>query len=83
VAARFRSAVQQMSLGAKSTGAVEVSIGLAAWRPGQDWQTVYQAADSDLYEDKRSRKTMPRPPNEERPVIRLLGRTGRRKAAGT
>jgi hypothetical protein len=59
-----------------------VSIGLAAWRPGRDWQAVYQAADSDLYEDKRHRKTNRPMPSEEPPMIRLLGRTGRRKAVG-
>jgi diguanylate cyclase (GGDEF)-like protein len=82
VAIRLRTAVEQMSLGARSTVPVKVSIGLAAWRPGQDWQAVYQAADSDLYEDKRHRKTNRPMPSEERPMIRLLGRTGRRKAVG-
>jgi hypothetical protein len=75
-------AVEQMSLGARSTVPVKVSIGLAAWRPGQDWQAVYQAADADLYEDKRHRKTNQPTPSEERPTIRLLGRTGRQKAVG-
>jgi hypothetical protein len=60
-----------------------VSIGLAGWRPGQDWQAVYQAGDSDLYENKRRRRTMRRLPSEQRPMIRLLGRTGRRKLAGS
>src|SRR4029077_8183360 len=56
VAARLRRTVREVSLGAKSTQAVEVSIGLSAWRPGQDWQAVYQSADMDHYEDKRRRK---------------------------
>src|SRR5580765_3651069 len=56
VGARLRAAVREMSLGAKSIEAVEVSIGLSEWRPGQDWQAVYQSADVDLYEDKKRRK---------------------------
>jgi hypothetical protein len=61
-------------------------VGVAAWRPAQDWQAVYQAADADLYEDKRRRKTARRwdEPEQERPAIRLLGRGGgRRKLAGS
>jgi diguanylate cyclase (GGDEF)-like protein len=83
VATRLRTAVEQMSLGARSTEPVQVSIGLAGWRPGQDWQAVYRAGDSDLYENKRRRRTMRRLPSEQRPMIRLLGRTGRRKLAGS
>jgi diguanylate cyclase (GGDEF)-like protein len=82
VAVRLRRAVQHVGLSAKSPEAVEVSIGIAAWRPGQDWQTVYQEADNDLYEDKRRRKTVRRWNDEDRPAIRLLGRTGRRKVSG-
>jgi PleD family two-component response regulator len=62
---------------------VEVSVGLAAWRPGQDWQAVYQASDEDLYEDKRRRKTLRRWRQEDQaPAIRLLGRGGRRRVSG-
>jgi diguanylate cyclase (GGDEF)-like protein len=82
VGVRLRSAVEQMSLGSKSTQPIEVSIGLASWRQGQDWQAVYQSADSDLYADKRRRRTTGHLPADERPMIRLLGRTGRRKLAG-
>jgi diguanylate cyclase (GGDEF)-like protein len=83
VAARLRIAIHQTSLSAKSPERVEVSAGVAAWRPGQDWQAVYQLADADLYEDKRSRKTFRRAAEpEERPAIRLLGRSGRRRVAG-
>ena len=72
-----------MSLSSKSPDAVEVSVGAAMWRPGQDWQAVYQMADGDLYEDKRRRKTMRRWAAEpERPAIRLLSRSGRRRVAG-
>jgi PleD family two-component response regulator len=34
---------------------VEFSIGVAAWRPGMDWQAMYQSADKALYVDKRRR----------------------------
>jgi diguanylate cyclase (GGDEF)-like protein len=83
VAARLQFAIRQVSLSSKSPEAVEVSVGAAAWRPGQDWQAAYQVADADLYEDKRRRKTARRWAAEaERPTIRLLGRSGRRRVAG-
>jgi diguanylate cyclase (GGDEF)-like protein len=84
VSARLRTAIRQVGLSAKSADEVEVSIGVAAWRPGQDWQAVYQVADADLYEDKRRHKAARRwvDPEQERPAIRLLGRGGRRKVAG-
>ena len=34
---------------------VDFSIGIAAWKPGMDWQAMYQEADKELYIDKRSR----------------------------
>ena len=85
VAARLRNAIREMSLSVKSSEAVEVSIGLAAWRPGQDWQAVYQSADVDLYEDKRRRKQARREPAAERNPLRLLQRGGgiRRRIAGS
>jgi diguanylate cyclase (GGDEF)-like protein len=85
VAARLRATIHQLGLSAKSPERVEVSVGVAAWRPGQDWQAVYQVADADLYEDKRRHKTVRgwKEPEPERPAIRLLGRgVGRRKVAG-
>jgi diguanylate cyclase (GGDEF)-like protein len=83
VAARLRAAIHAMSLSSKSPDRVDVSVGVAAWRPGQDWEAVYQVADADLYEDKRSHKTMRRvAESDERPAIRLLGRGGRRRIAG-
>ena len=83
VAARLQAAIQQISFSSKSPEAVEVSVGAAAWRPGQDWQALYQFADGDLYEDKRRRKTERRwATDAERPAIRLLGRSGRRRVAG-
>jgi diguanylate cyclase (GGDEF)-like protein len=56
VASRLRAAMQNASLSMKSAEAVEVSVGVAAWRLGQDWQATYQDADVDLYEDKRRSK---------------------------
>src|SRR5436309_331068 len=81
VALRLRRAVEQAALGMRAPEHVEVSVGIAAWRPGQDWQGVYQAADTDLYEDKKRRKTVRRWQQEEQqpPAIRILGRSGSRR----
>lgn len=82
VAQRLRSAVQQMNFAAKSMVRVEVSVGFAAWQPGQNWKATYQAADADLYEDKRRRKTVRRGQVDAPPApTRLLGRTGRRRSS--
>ena len=85
VAARLRRTVREVGLGAKSTQAVEVSVGLSAWRPGQDWQAVYQSADVDLYEDKKRRKFARRETPIERERLRLLPRGGpiRRRIVGS
>jgi diguanylate cyclase (GGDEF)-like protein len=85
VASRLRTAIRQVDLSSKSPSEqVEVSLGVAAWRPGQDWQAVYQVADAGLYEDKRRRKAARRwaEPETDRAAIRLLGRGGRRKVVG-
>jgi diguanylate cyclase (GGDEF)-like protein len=82
VALRLRGAVQHVGLSAKSPDPVEVSIGIAAWQAGQDWQTLYQSADVDLYEDKRRRRTIRRWNEDDRPALKLLGRTGRRRVSG-
>lgn len=85
VVTRLRRAMQHVALSVKTPEQVEVSVGIASWRSGEDWQAAYQAADADLYEDKRQRKTVRRWQQEDRPVaaIRLLGRTvGRRRASG-
>jgi diguanylate cyclase (GGDEF)-like protein len=74
VAARLKAAVNESSLGSKSAEAVEVSIGLSSWRAGQDWQTVYQGADMDLYEDKGRRKLARRDHVRARSTIRLMPR---------
>ena len=77
------AAVSQASLAAKTAEPVEVSMGLAAWQPGQDWQDAYEVVDSDLYEDKRRRKEAKQLVEQEspEPKIRLLGRaSGKRRA---
>jgi diguanylate cyclase (GGDEF)-like protein len=84
VATRLMAAVREMSLGAKSADRVDVSIGLASWRPGQDWQTVYQNADLDLYESKRRRKLARPSAMAERTPLRLIPRGGvGRRVAGS
>jgi PleD family two-component response regulator len=35
---------------------VAFSLGITAWRPGMDWQAMYQVADKALYVDKRRRQ---------------------------
>lgn len=84
VAMRLRRSMEHAALSMRAPEQVEVSLGIAAWRPGQDWQAVYQAADADLYEDKRRRKAVRRWQQEEAPSpIRLLGRgAGRRRVSG-
>ena len=85
VAQRLRRSVDHAAMGMRAPEHVEVSVGIAAWRPGQDWEAVYAAADSDLYEDKRRRKTVRRWQQEDQPApaIRILGRgTGRRRVSG-
>src|SRR5438132_12032291 len=76
VATRLRAAVSHASLAARSPAPIEASMGLTAWRPGQDWQAAYEVVDSELYEDKRRRKEAKRlAPREEKPAtpMRLHG----------
>src|SRR5438445_4918165 len=84
VALRLRGAVEHAALSLRAPEHVEVSVGIAAWRPGQDWQAIYKAADTALYEDKRRRKTLRRGRQEDQPSpIRILGRgAGRRRVSG-
>jgi diguanylate cyclase (GGDEF)-like protein len=84
VASRLRAAVGEASLAARSPEPIEVSMGLTSWRPGQDWQAVYEVVDGELYEDKRRRKAH-RSEAQVRPAVplRILGRTGRRRVART
>jgi diguanylate cyclase (GGDEF)-like protein len=85
VAQRFKAAVLEASLGARSPDAVDVSVGLAAWRAGQDWQSTYQLADGDLYRNKRRRQPFRELRGDQtRTPLRLLGRgrATRRLAGG-
>src|SRR5438477_7279239 len=83
VSRRLRAAIQEMSLGARSTDSVEVSIGLGALKPGMDWQALSQVADKALYEDKRHRKEVKRwSASEPSAAIRMRGGGGRRRIAG-
>jgi diguanylate cyclase (GGDEF)-like protein len=84
VAIRLRRAVDHAALSMRAPEHVEVSVGIAAWGPGQDWGRVYQAADADLYEDKHRRRTVRRWQQEDQQParVRLLGRAGRRKVSG-
>jgi len=81
---RLQNAVQAMNLGSRTTQSVEVSAGVAAWKPGMDWQAFAQLADQALYEDKRHRKELRKwgGAPEKRPQIRLSGGGGRRRIAG-
>jgi diguanylate cyclase (GGDEF)-like protein len=56
VAARLDSAIRTISQGETPPEAIEVSVGLAAWRRGCDWKVVYEAADKALYNNKRRHK---------------------------
>ncbi|OLE79086.1 MAG: hypothetical protein AUG06_08740 [Actinobacteria bacterium 13_1_20CM_2_65_11] len=81
VAIRLRAALKEAGLASRSPEPIEVSTGLTAWRPGQDWQATYEAADGDLYEDKRRRKD-DQPAAVQRKhatPIRILGRTSSRR----
>ncbi len=83
VARRLRRAVEHGALRMRIPEGVDVSVGTAAWASGQDWQALYKAADEDLYDDKKRRKTARRWQKEDdSPQIRLLGRAGKRRASG-
>jgi len=56
VGARVRQSLDDLNRSEKVPVAVEFSIGIAAWRPGMDWQAMYQVADKSLYADKRRRQ---------------------------
>ncbi len=55
VGIRVREALDHLNRTAKLPVPVEFSIGITAWRPGLDWQAMYQSADKALYVDKRRR----------------------------
>jgi diguanylate cyclase (GGDEF)-like protein len=55
VAKRVRQSLEEMNRVGKSPVPVQFSIGITSWRPGMDWQAMYQLADKNLYIDKRRR----------------------------
>jgi len=55
VASRVRQSLEELNRAGKSPVPVHFSIGITAWRPGMDWQAMYQLADKNLYIDKRRR----------------------------
>src|ERR1700704_3346469 len=55
VGTRVRASLEELNRLAKTPVPVEFSIGVVAWRPGMDWQAMYQIADKALYVDKRRR----------------------------
>jgi diguanylate cyclase (GGDEF)-like protein len=57
VAKRVRQALEELNRTAKLPVTVEFSIGITSWKPGMDWQAMYQTADKALYVDKRRRQT--------------------------
>ena len=56
VATRVRQSLEELNRAGKSPVPVQFSIGITAWRPGMDWQAMYQLADKNLYIDKRRRQ---------------------------
>src|SRR5258708_509486 len=48
IAGRVRESLEHLTL-EKLPVAVEFSIGITAWRPGMDWQAMYESADKNLY----------------------------------
>ena len=56
VGARVRQSLEDLNRSDKVTVPVAFSIGIAAWKPGMDWQAMYQVADKALYVDKRRRQ---------------------------
>src|SRR6195256_5318727 len=55
VATRVRQSLEELNRSGKSPVPVQFSIGITSWRPGMDWQAMYQVADKALYVDKRRR----------------------------
>ena len=55
IAARVRESLEHLNF-EKLPVPVEFSIGITAWRPGMDWQAMYESADKNLYVDKRRRQ---------------------------
>ena len=55
IAGRVRESLEHLTL-EKLPVPVEFSIGITSWRPGMDWQAMYESADKNLYVDKRRRQ---------------------------
>ncbi len=55
VGERVRESLETLNRASKLPVPVQFSIGITAWRPGMDWQAMYQVADKALYVDKRRR----------------------------
>ncbi len=55
IATRVRESLEHLNF-EKLPVPVEFSIGITAWRPGMDWQAMYESADKNLYVDKRRRQ---------------------------
>ena len=56
VGTRVRQSLEDLNRLEKVPVPVEFSVGIAAWKPGMDWQAMYQMADKALYVDKRRRQ---------------------------
>ena len=56
VGTRVREALADLNRLNKVPVPVAFSLGITAWRPGMDWQAMYQVADKALYVDKRRRQ---------------------------
>jgi PleD family two-component response regulator len=56
VGARVRQSLEELNRSEKVPTPVAFSVGIAAWKPGMDWQAMYQVADKALYADKRRRQ---------------------------
>src|ERR1700694_3699001 len=55
VATRVRQALDDLNRSAKVPVPVEFSIGVAAWRPGMDWQAMDQLPGQGLFRDQARR----------------------------
>src|SRR6202521_67997 len=66
VGTRVRQSLEDLNRLEKVPVPVEFSVGIAAWKPGMDWQAMYQMADKALYVDKRRRQAGRRKVGEAR-----------------
>ena len=66
VGARVRQSLEDLTRLEKVPVPVAFSIGIAAWKPGMDWQAMYQMADKALYVEKRRRQAGRRKVGEAR-----------------